>query len=321
MNIYSLAQITQSLNLQTAASLIAEGFIAYSQENVQSPPVQSFQFTSSNGDCCVKSAWIRDEETFSVRISAGFYDNPAKGLSSNNGVTLVFSSTTGQPLALLKDGGWLTSMRTALAGQLVARAMAPANVTGIGIVGTGDQARMQLEQLTSVTICRRLTVYGRNLKNLERYRLYAESLGFDVVTTQDAKQVASNSNLIVTATNSREAIIASDWVKPGTHITAIGADGPGKQELDERIFAQASTIVVDSVAQCSQYGEVSAALKAGLIQKTNLISLGSVLAGYAIGRHDDSQITVADLTGLGVQDNQIAKAVLASCVNHRSMAI
>lgn len=318
MNIYTQAQIMSALCPRDAAALIAEGFIAHANGRVQLPPVQSFQFPDSNGDCCVKSAWMLGDEVFSVRVSAGFYDNPAKGFSSNDGLTLIFSALTGQPVALLRDGGWLTSMRTALAGQIVARAMAPSQVKGIGVVGTGDQARMQLEQLMPVTPCRRLTVYGRNRQGLEQYCEFAEALGFDVVATQDAKDVATHSNLIITATPSREAIIANEWVNPGTHITAIGADSLGKQELDVHLVARADVIAVDSIEQCCQFGEISGAFKSGLIDKGSLVVLGSVLSGHAIGRQDDTQITIADLTGLGVQDAQIAKCAVASLAHSRT---
>ncbi len=312
MNIYTQAQIMNALRPRDAAALIAEGFIAHANGRVQLPPVQSFQFPASNGDCCVKSAWIAGDEVFSVRVSAGFYDNPAKGLSSNDGLTLIFSALTGQPVALLRDGGWLTSMRTALAGQIVASAMAPSQVTGIGVIGTGDQARMQLEQLIPVTACRRLTVYGRNRQSLEHYCEFAEALGFEVTATHNAKDIATHSNLIVTATPSRDAIIKNEWVNPGTHITAIGADSHGKQELDIQLVARADVIVVDSIEQCCQFGEISEAFTSGLIDMGRLVTLGSVLSGQALGRQNDMQITLADLTGLGVQDAQIAKSAMAA---------
>lgn len=316
MEIYTHKQIMASMNLEEAASRVAEGFVAYTQGLVQAPPVQSFQFATNNGDCCVKSAWILEEELFSVRISAGFYDNPAKGLPSNDGLTLLISAQTGKPVALLRDEGWLTSIRTALAGQIVARAMAPSHVIGIGIVGTGTQARMQLEHLMPVTECRSVTVFGRDQQRLMRYREFAEALGFDVTTTEDAAVVAMNSNLIVTATASRDAIIMNDWVRPGTHITALGADGYGKQELDVQLVSRADIVVVDSAEQCIKFGEIAQAFSARLIDETKLVALGSVLCGQRSGRLNDLQITIADLTGLGVQDTQIAKCALASCSRH-----
>jgi ornithine cyclodeaminase len=313
---YNQQQIIAAMNLPLATSLIAQGFIAYAQGKVKVPPVQNFLFSAANGDCCVKSAWIEGEETFTVKISTGFYDNPAKGLASNDGLMLVFSAVTGEPIALLKDGGWLTSIRTALAGQIVATALAPSEVTGIGIVGTGQQAQMQLEQLMPVTTCRKLTVWGRSIESLSEYSIFAQALGFDVTTTNDARQVAVNSNLIVTTTPSRQALIASEWIKPGTHITAVGADGLGKQELDINLVARADVIVADSLPQCSQYGEISHALNAGLITKSEILVLGNVLSGDCIGRQNDQQITIADLTGVAVQDAQVARCAMKLCEAH-----
>lgn len=313
MNVFSQSQIIAALDLAEAAEGIRLGFIAYSQGRVKVPPVQNFAFAQANGDCCVKSAWVEGSETFTVKVSTGFYDNPAQGLPSNDGLMLVLSALTGQPLALLQDGGWLTGMRTALAGQIVARALAPTHVEAIGILGTGTQARLQLEQLCPVTDCRRVVVWGRHTQALQSYRDFAEGLGFAVTLTEDAEIVANQANLIVTTTPSREALLQRRWLRPGTHITAVGADGPGKQELDPRLVAAADVIVVDSVQQCSQYGEVCHALQAGLIQPAQLLELGRLLAGEGRGRRDDRQITLADLTGVAVQDAQIASHAVAAC--------
>lgn len=186
-------------------------------------------------------------------------------------------------------------------------------VTAIGILGTGVQARMQLEQLMPVTECRQLVVWGRSAQALKDYRTFAERLGFTVVTTQDAEQVARHANLIVTTTPSREALLRREWILPGTHITAVGADTMGKQELDPALVGAADVIVVDSINQCSQYGEISHALKAGLIQPAQLVELGQLLAGNAPGRRNDQQITVADLTGAAVQDAQISRYAVQAC--------
>jgi ornithine cyclodeaminase len=313
VNVYNQQQIISALDLTQAAERVAEGFVAFSQGKVKVPPVQNFVFPEANGDCCVKSAWVEGEATFTVKISTGFYDNPAKGLESNDGLMLVMSAQNGQPLALLQDGGWLTCIRTALAGQIAARALAPSRVQAIGIVGSGMQARMQLEQLRVVTACRNVIVWGRRQSELDSYRQFAEALGFTVETTLDAQHVALEANLIVTTTPSREALLRSEWIRPGTHITAVGADTLGKQELDPALVARADVIVVDSISQCSQYGEISHALKAGLIDPSQLLELGQVLAGDVIGRSNDEQITVVDLTGVAVQDAQISRCALESC--------
>lgn len=313
MKVYDQQQIINALDLTEAARQVAQGFIAFSQGKVKVPPVQNFVFAQANGDCCVKSAWVEGAQTFTVKISTGFYDNPSKGLESNDGLMLVLSATTGQPLALLQDGGWLTCIRTALAGQIAAKALAPSSVQTIGIVGTGMQARMQLEQLMAVTDCRQVIVWGRRQSELEAYRSFAQALGFSVDTTREAQQVARQANLIVTTTPSRQALLKSEWIRPGTHITAVGADTLGKQELDPALVARADVIVVDSIVQCSQYGEISHALKAGLIDKEQLVELGQVLASDVGARSNDQQITLVDLTGVAVQDAQISNCALESC--------
>lgn len=312
MKLITKPQILASLDTERALSAIEEGFIAYSAGNVQVPPVQAFTFAETNGDCCIKSAYKVGSPTFTVKVSTGFYDNPSNGLPSNDGLMMVFSAHTGQPLALLQDQGWLTAMRTALAGRIAARLLAPSQVKAIGILGTGMQASMQLEQLRSVTDCRQVIVWGRHAEGLGAYVTMARHLGFTVRSTHDAAELAGLANLIVSATPSREPLLQAHWIQPGTHITAVGADGPGKQELDPALVARADRLVVDSITQCAQYGEVSHAIGKGLVTASQLVELGALLASRARGRESDDQITLADLTGVAVQDAQIADCVLAA---------
>lgn len=312
MKVFNKQQIISQLDLNLAVKRLEEGFIAFSNGEVQVPPVQAFSFVEANGDCCVKSAYVKGGDTFTVKISTGFYDNPAKGLESNDGLMMVLSATTGQPLALLQDEGWLTCIRTALAGRIAARLLAPREVKAIGIVGAGMQARMHLEQLHAVTDCRKVVVWGRDDAELEAYKSFATALGYEVQTTRNSEDVARSANLIICVTPSREPLLKSEWVQPGTHITAVGADAPGKQELDAALVARADRIIVDSIYQCSQYGEISHALKAGLIGESQLGELGALLVGRVKGRENDDQITLVDLTGVAVQDAQISSCALAS---------
>lgn len=312
MKIWSRNEIMARFHPERARRAIERGFIAYSSRAAAVPPIQNFQFDSANGDCCVKSAHVKGVDTFAIKVATGFYDNPKRGLPSNNGLILLFSTLTGEPVALLQDEGWLTAVRTALAGQIVAQLLAPRRVEAIGILGTGVQARLQLEFLLPVTACRKVYVWGRNGIDCDRFKDEMSQFGFDVEPTKSPRILASNANLIVTATPSRSALLDADWIRPGTHITAVGADAPGKQELDPQIFARAGTVVVDSVDQCSKYGEASYALKAGLIRSESLLELGCLLQSANRVRDDDpGLITVADLTGLAVQDAAIANAIIA----------
>ena len=311
MRILNKEDIVQRFDPARALELIEAGLIAHARGDVQLPPVQNFRFDTSDGDCCVKSAYIDGEPAFFVKVSTGFYKNARLGLPTNDGLVLALSASTGEPLVLLQDGGWLTGARTALAGAIAARLLAPDDVHAIGIVGTGEQARLQLRYLADVVTCRKAIVWGRGGVQLEAFCKDAAQFGYEVHGTLDASELARSANLIVTATPSRTPILRREWIQPGTHITAVGADAPGKQELDAAIVGDADSVVVDSLRQCAAYGELAHAIAAGLRSGDDALELGSVLAAGKRVRRDDSEITVADLTGLAVQD-----AAAAACVLH-----
>ncbi|HDL7706982.1 TPA: pyridoxal-phosphate dependent enzyme [Yersinia enterocolitica] len=184
------------------------------------------------------------------------------------------------------------------------------HIRAIGIVGTGMQARLHLMYLKSVISCRQLWVWGRSETALEEYRQYAEEEGFEVNTTLDAAELGRHCQFIVTTTPGREAILHAVDIQPGTHITAVGADGAGKHELTPELVAKADKILVDSWAQCTEFGEISSAFQQRLLAHHTLTEMGTVLAQGVPFRDNDQQITLADLTGLGIQDVQIVKGIL-----------
>ncbi|MCD4485858.1 ornithine cyclodeaminase family protein [Chromobacterium vaccinii] len=302
--------IAARFDADRALAAVEAGFIAYSRGQVQTAPAQNFRFADANGDCCVKSAHIVGEEALVIKVSTGFYDNPSRGLPSNDGLMLALSARDGRVLALLQDQGWLTTMRTALAGRLAARLLAPPRVARIGMLGAGEQARAQLEQLRPVTDCREVSVWSRQPAQAAAFCDYAATLGFQARPAADPREAAAEANLIIAATPSREPLLRRGWIRPGTHITALGADGPGKQELDPAIAAEADVVVADSLAQCAAFGELSHAVKAGLLDPARIVELGDALARGARLRRSDDDITLADLTGVAAQDAAIAASVL-----------
>ncbi|MEB6334689.1 ornithine cyclodeaminase family protein [Serratia rhizosphaerae] len=312
MRILDRQQILAAFDADAVTALLKQGFIAYSQRRVQQPPVQHFLFEQATGDGCIKSAWLEGDELFVVKVSTGFYRNAERGLPSNQGLMMAFSALTGEPQALLLDEGWLTALRTALAGRIAAELCAPPDIQAIGILGTGLQARLQLQYLKPVTGCRDLWVWGRNQQALEAYRHDAEAEGFRVRTTQDAAELAAHCRLIVTTTPSREPILQAADIRPGTHITAVGADADGKQELATALTAKANILLVDALTQCAEYGEIAAAYRQNMLISTPIVEFGTALAQGGKVRSGREQITVADLTGLAIQDLQIAKGVLAA---------
>jgi ornithine cyclodeaminase len=179
----------------------------------------------------------------------------------------------------------------------------------IGVFGTGVQARMQVEYLKSVTDCKDIVVWGRNKSGLDAYKRDMQEIGYAVQTTQNAKEVADSCNMIVTATAAKKPLLHADQIRKGTHITAMGSDTLEKQELDPKILQTADIVVADSIEQCLLRGEIHKALDAGLLHKKDIFELGNVLIDKELQRTSVDQITVADLTGVAVQDAQIAKAV------------
>jgi ornithine cyclodeaminase/alanine dehydrogenase-like protein (mu-crystallin family) len=290
--------------------------VGYSEGRVVVPPVGYLHFEEVSGDCHIKYGFNKDDDYFVVKIATGFYNNPNIGLPVGDGMMALFSQRTGRLEALLLDESYLTDMRTAAAGAVAAKYLAPKKVNRIGIVGTGVQARMQLEMLKNVTDCRDACVWGRDENKRERYKSDMLGHGFSVEAVPRLEELEANCNLIVTTTSAREPLLHATEIRPGTHITALGTDASGKQELDPMIFKLADVHVVDSIAQCVDHDDSSHAVKAGLMRKDQLVELGAVIRHPELGRTNDRQITVSDLTGIAVQDNQIAKLAFSSLRLH-----
>ena len=308
-HIFNLDQIKKVLPTLDIVKDLEEGFIAYSQGRVVIPPVGELSFEDPPGDTHIKYGYIKGDDYYVIKIASGFYDNPKINLSSNSGLMLLFSQKTGVPAGILLDEGFLTDVRTAVAGEICAKYLAPMDIHRIGVFGTGVQARMQVEYLKSVTDCKDIIVWGRNRSGLDAYKRDMQEIGYAVQTTQDAKAVAESCNMIVTATAAKSPLLHAEQIRKGTHITAMGSDTLEKQELDSEILQMADIVVADSIEQCMLRGEIHKALEAGLLIKEDIFELGNVIIDKELRRTSADQITVADLTGVAVQDAQIAKAV------------
>lgn len=294
---------------------IEDGFALYSQGRVTVPPVGFLHFDEPPGDVHIKYGFVPGDETYVLKVASGFADNPSLGLPAGDGLILVFSQATGALELILLDHAWLTDMRTAAAGAVAAKYLAPREVRRIGIVGTGVQARMQLEMLRHVVECTRCTVWGRNPVKAEamvdelRAREGIRSWGLEIEAARTVDDLVAHCDLIVTTTSARAALFEADRVRPGTHITAVGSDDQGKQELDAAFLGRAHRVVVDSRSQCVDHGECGHAVRAGVLDEDDIVELGEVVEDPGRGRTSDEQVTVADLTGVAIQDIQIAKMV------------
>jgi len=304
-----LAEIKQALKAIDPLPLIEAGFAAYSRGEVVVPPVGELVFDDPPGDVHIKYGYIKGGDAYVIKIASGFYDNPKRGLPSGDGLMLVFDQATGVLQAILLDEGYLTNLRTAVAGAVAAKYLAPRRVAAVGILGAGVQGRMQLEWLGRVREFDRAVVWGLNEEELASYKRDMERPGLRVRTTLRAEEVAAAANLIVTCTPSTKPLLEAGWIRPGTHITAVGSDTAVKQELDPMILGRADRVVVDSLGQSELRGEVFRAVGAGALGRDRLVELGRVVMDPRLGRSSEEEVTVADLTGVAVQDIQISKAV------------
>ncbi len=307
--VHTLQEIKNALSGVDITLSIEQGFIAYSKGEVVVPPVGELIFDDPPGDTHIKYGYIKGDDIYVIKIASGFYKNPERGLSSSSGLMLVFSQKTGVLQSILLDKGYLTNVRTAIAGQIAAQYLAPKSIKAIGVLGTGLQARMQVEYLKSVTTCRELFVWGRTPARVDTYKSDMEAVGFKVNPVALPAQVAQRANLIITATPSSTPLLFAADIAPGTHITAMGSDTDTKQELDSSILACADIIVADSISQCRERGEISKALAAGVIDDKDIYELGNYISNTTSCKRENNSISVVDLTGVAVQDVQIAAAV------------
>jgi len=307
--IYNLAQIKDVLKSLQPIQEIEEGFVAYSKGKAVIPPVGELLFKEPPGDVHIKYGYLLDDDYYAIKIASGFFESPSSSRYTSDGLILLFKKGTGELACALLDKCHLTNIRTAAAGAVSAKYLAPKNIDCIGVIGAGTQGRMQVEYLAPVIDCKDVMVWGMNQNELDEYRKDMEPLGYNVKTTLNTEDIAAHCNLIVTATPSKSPLLSADKVRKGTHITAMGSDTPEKIELDPKILQKADIVVADSISQCLVRGEIHQALKAGVLEKERIVELGNVIVRPELRRTSEEQITIADLTGVAVQDIQIAKAV------------
>jgi ectoine utilization protein EutC len=311
IRIVTEAQLRRVVGLDlTIVDVIERAFAALASGKVVMPPILSMDLAEANGEVDVKTAYIPGFDGFAIKVSPGFFDNPKLGLPSLNGLMILFSARTGLVEAVFLDNGYLTDIRTAAAGAVAARHLAPKSVTTAGILGTGVQARLQAEAAHLVRPFERVLVWGRDLaKAAICAHDIGETLGIPAEPVTDAADLVAASQLVITTTPAREPILRAEWLHPGLHITAMGSDQAGKCEIEPAALAAADLYVCDRASQADVSGELEAALAAGLWTRGAPPELGQIITGANPGRVSEDAITICDLTGTGAQDTAIASHV------------
>jgi ornithine cyclodeaminase len=294
---------------RTAIEVVEQAFRALASGKVVMPPILSMDLPEVHGEVDVKTAYIPGFAGFAIKVSPGFFNNPKLGLPSLNGLMILFSAETGLVDALLLDNGYLTDVRTAAAGAVAAKHLAPRDIGTAGVLGTGVQARLQIIAAHQVRPFRKVLVWGRDAEKAAACaKDIAAAIGVEAAQTGDAAALVRGSQLVVTTTPAREPILKAEWLHPGLHITAMGSDQAGKNEIDPAAITAASLFVCDRISQSEKLGELRSARAAGF--KPVPPELGEVVAGAKPGRRAESDITICDLTGTGAQDTAIATHAL-----------
>jgi ectoine utilization protein EutC len=304
------AELRKIVNLDLdVLSVVENAFRRLATGKVIMPPILSMQIPEEHGEVDVKTAYIPGFEGFAIKVSPGFFDNPKLGLPSLNGLMIVFSARTGLVEALLLDNGYLTDIRTAAAGAVAARYLAPSVVETAGVLGAGVQARLQIEAAYLVRPFRRVLVWSRDFGKAEACAAdITKKIGVPAFIAS-AEATVRESQLVITATPARHPILRSEWLHPCLHITAMGSDQAGKNEIDPQAIGKAHLYVCDRVSQAEKFGELRTARAAGLLNGIIPPELGHIIEKRQ-GRTSEEEITICDLTGTGAQDTAIASHAL-----------
>ena len=309
-------EIRELIGPAAAYAAVRDAFVALARGQATLPGVIGFDVPAHQGEVHVKGAYLHGAPFYSIKEAAGFYGNAEKGMPVGSGLVLVFDATTGFLAALLFDNGYLTELRTGAAGALAADLLARRRVRKAAVIGAGSQARFQIEALALVRRPESVAVFSRTPARSAAYaREMERRIAIPVRVAPSAQAAVEGSDVVITATPSRAPIVRAEWLAPGAHVTAVGADGPEKRELEPAVLVQAGKVVVDRLDQCLRLGELHHAVEAGLLAAGDVwAELGEVAAGIKPGRQSNDEITVADLTGVGIQDAAVANVVVAEAL-------
>ena len=288
--------------------IIEDAFKNLAQGKTTMPPILRLDIEKYHGETDVKAAYIEGLDSYAVKVASAFFNNPKLGLQSSTGLMILLDSQTGFIKSVLLDKGYLTDVRTAIAGAIAAKHLSNHDSTKAGIIGAGLQAKLQLEALTLVRKINIAYIWSRDSTKTNKFVEQIKDLNITLEVCSSAEEVLQKSEIVVTTTPSKSPLIKSDWLKKGLHITAMGSDAEQKNELDPLIIKQCDLYVPDSVSQTAILGELHHALEKNVVSSDyNYDELGNVILNSNLGRKSKDDITVCDLTGTGVQDTAIAR--------------
>lgn len=312
--VFAPDQVLQSCALDAEmVQAVEDGFRELAYHRVSMPPTFQLLVGDEGGQTCVKGGWVVGDPHFAIKIASLFPDPRDLSTTVSHGMYVVMDAATGRIRACLFDGGHLTQARTAAAGAVAAKYLASPSVSDVAMIGSGRQAMLQLRALMLVRPFDRVLIWSRVPERAARLAasLRDELPQVDAVCVSSPAAAVAEAQVVVTCTPARHPLLSEADLHPGLHITAVGADAPGKKELSTGLIERVDLVVPDDLGQSRTHGELQSVTK----DPHDLVSLGDVVSGRHAGRSHAQQVTVADLTGLGVQDTVVAGLVLHRLLN------
>ncbi|WP_395400893.1 ornithine cyclodeaminase family protein [Pseudoduganella sp. UC29_106] len=309
-------EVSRLINMQEVIDSVEEAYKAFNSGQVEQPDYLGIHLPSPRGEIDFKLCYFSENEMISMKSSSGgFNDNPtAYGVPSGMGTILLFDARTGG-LACVMDGSLITGLRTGAAGAVSVKLLARKDARKITSIGTGNQARMQIRAINEVMKIQEIHAWDSSPESLAKYKSDIErEFGTPVKAAKSKQEAVEQADILVTTTRGKGSLVEAAWVRPGTHIVAIGTDQKGKQELDPEIFRNAK-IVNDSLSQCTEKGETWHPLNKNIITRNDIhAEIGEILLGKKLGREDEEEITIFDSTGMAIQDNATASKIYQNAV-------
>ncbi len=307
--VLSASDVKKLLSMRDIITAVEEAFRAYGKGSSKLAPVTDIILEKYDGEQEIKSGYVEDY-CIGTKVITYYKDNRARyGLPTLWGIIVLNDLKDGRPLAIV-DGTYITASRTGAAGAVAAKYLARSNSEKVAVIGAGTQGRFQVSALNEIVSISSVKVYDHHSHNAANYVKEMTSLySFKIEQAESAEQAVRDADIVITATPSTKPIVLNEWLKAGVHVNAIGADAPGKQELDTAIVARAK-VVVDSLPQCMERGEIQTALKLGLMRKEAIYAeLSEIVLGRKPGRVGPEETTLFDSTGIAVQDITTAYTV------------
>ena len=297
-----VSEIRDLIDHREVLDAMREAVISHSQGATETPLPMHLDIPAAHSEVHVKASHLKGSDHFVVKVAGSFPLRSDGTSSQSNGVVILFSARNGEPVAYFTDNGYLTDVRTAALSAMTVRELGR-NDSTLGIIGAGYLARMQAVMHAEVLPISTIWIWGRTPGRVEAFVRDLKKLlpGVDARPASSPSHLAKEAKLLVTVTPSRGPVLHAGDLQPGTHVSAVGADAPGKQELDPRILREAALLLVDSVEQCRRTGELQHAPEAA----GRAVEIGR----YCINpvEHDRNGISVADFTGLGIADFSMAE--------------